>query len=143
MLYINQYYPRPGTPAAKMKRVPTRDVKQRTKQLTDLFHSYEPYRKRIGQKYQVLVTELAYDKQHYVGHNEFYEQVLLIFDISSLKNRSKINDRFFRPISVAIRLCLNLPQNRCQVKGITLMNRSEFQKLSVFCPKSKFRGKTF
>ena len=58
-----------------MKRVPTRDVKQRTKQLTDLFHSYEPYRKRIGQKYQVLVTELAYDKQHYVGHNEFYEQV--------------------------------------------------------------------
>ena len=95
VLYINQYYPRPGTPAAKMKRVPTRDVKQRTKQLTDLFHSYEPYRKRIGQKYQVLVTELAYDKQHYVGHNEFYEQVLLIFDILSLKNRSKINDRVF------------------------------------------------
>ena len=95
VLYINQYYPRPGTPAAKMKRVPTRDVKQRTKQLTDLFHSYEPYRKRIGQKYQVLVTELAYDKQHYVGHNEFYEQVLLIFDILSLKKKIKINDRFF------------------------------------------------
>ena len=102
MLYINQYYPRPGTPAAKMKRVPTRDVKQRTKQLTDLFHSYEPYRKRIGQKYQVLVTELAHDKQHYVGHNEFYEQVLLISDILS----------FFRPIFVMIRLCLILPQNR-------------------------------
>lgn len=82
VLYINQYYPRPGTPAAKMKRVPTRDVKQRTKQLTDLFHSYEPYRKRIGQKYQVLVTELAYDKQHYVGHNEFYEQVLVPKDES-------------------------------------------------------------
>jgi len=82
VLYINQFYPRPGTLAAKMKRVPTRDVKQRTKQLTDLFHSYEPYRKRIGQKYQVLVTELAYDKQHYVGHNEFYEQVLVPKDES-------------------------------------------------------------
>jgi len=82
VLYINQYYPRPGTTASKMKRVPTRDVKQRTKQLTDLFHSYEPYRKRIGQKYQVLVTELAYDKQHYVGHNEFYEQVLVPKDES-------------------------------------------------------------
>ena len=92
MLYINQYYPRPGTSAAKMKRVPTRDVKQRTKQLTDLFHSYEPYRKRIGQKYQVLVTELAYDKQHYVGHNEFYEQVL-IFGIFF---KIKINDKFFK-----------------------------------------------
>lgn len=77
VLYINQFYPRPGTPAAKMKRVPTQEVKQRTKQLTDLFHSYEPYRKRVGQKYQVLVTEIAHDKNHYVGHNEFYEQVSL------------------------------------------------------------------
>ena len=75
VLYINQFYPRPGTPAAKMKRVPTQDVKQRTKQLTELFYSYEPYKKRMGQKYQVLVTELAHDKNHYVGHNEFYEQV--------------------------------------------------------------------
>jgi len=82
VLYINQFYPRPGTPAAKMKRVPTQDVKQRTKQLTELFHSYEPYRKRVGQKYQVLVTELAHDKQHYVGHNEFYEQVLVPKDES-------------------------------------------------------------
>ena len=75
VLYINQFYPRPGTPAAKMKRVPTQEVKQRTKQLTDLFHSYEPYKKRVGQKYEVLVTEVAHDKNHYVGHNEFYEQV--------------------------------------------------------------------
>ena len=107
MLYINQYYPRPGTPAAKMKRVPTRDVKLRTKQLTDLFHSYEPYRKRIGQKYQVLVTEMAYDKQHYVGHNEFYEQVLLIFDILSSKKIKIKYWGFFRPISVSIRLALS------------------------------------
>ena len=58
-----------------MKRVPTQEVKQRTKQLTELFHSYEPYRKRVGQEYQVLVTEVAHDQKHYVGHNEFYEQV--------------------------------------------------------------------
>lgn len=76
VLYINQFYPRPGTPAAKMKRVPTQDVKQRTKQLTELFHSYEPFKKRIGQTYKVLVTEVAHDKHHYVGHNEYYEQVL-------------------------------------------------------------------
>ena len=78
VLYINQFYPRPGTPAAKMKRVPTQDVKQRTKKLTEFFHSYEPYKKRIGEKYQVLVTEIAYDKKHYVGHNEFYEQVCVL-----------------------------------------------------------------
>lgn len=26
VLFINQFYPRPGTPAAKMKRVPTQEV---------------------------------------------------------------------------------------------------------------------
>ena len=79
VLYINQFYPRPGTPAAKMKRVPTQDVKQRTKKLTEYFHSYEPYKKRIGEKYTVLVTDIAHDRKHYVGHNEFYEQVRMIY----------------------------------------------------------------
>ena len=79
VLYINQFYPRPGTPAAKMKRVPTQDVKQRTKKLTEYFHSYEPYKKRIGEKYTVLVTDIAHDRKHYVGHNEFYEQVIISF----------------------------------------------------------------
>ena len=36
-LYINQFYPRPGTPAAKMKRIPTEIVKNRTRRLTQLF----------------------------------------------------------------------------------------------------------
>ena len=79
VLYINQFYPRPGTPAAKMKRVPTQDVKQRTKKLTEYFHSYEPYKKRIGERYTVLVTDIAHDRKHYVGHNEFYEQVIISF----------------------------------------------------------------
>lgn len=26
VLFINQFYPRPGTPAAKMKRIPTQEV---------------------------------------------------------------------------------------------------------------------
>merc|ERR1712012_1347842 len=83
VLYINQFYPRPGTPAAKMKRVAsTQEVKQRTKKLTEFFHSYEPYKKRIGQIYQVLVTEVAHDRKHYVGHNEFYEQILVPKDES-------------------------------------------------------------
>ena len=35
-LFINQFYPRPGTPAARMKRVPTHKVKQRSRQLTQV-----------------------------------------------------------------------------------------------------------
>ncbi|XP_067147006.1 threonylcarbamoyladenosine tRNA methylthiotransferase isoform X3 [Apteryx mantelli] len=42
-LFINQFYPRPGTPAAKMHQVPAAVKKQRTKDLSQLFHSYNPY----------------------------------------------------------------------------------------------------
>ncbi|XP_014600839.1 PREDICTED: threonylcarbamoyladenosine tRNA methylthiotransferase [Polistes canadensis] len=76
-LFINQFFPRPGTPAAKMRRVPTQEVKQRTKKLTEFFHSYQPYDHKIGLIEKVLVTELSHDKLHYVGHNKFYEQVLV------------------------------------------------------------------
>ncbi|CAO1432547.1 unnamed protein product [Diamesa hyperborea] len=76
-LFINQFFPRPGTPAASMKRIPPNLVKTRTKKLTDLFYTYEPYNERVGDEYVVLVTEISTDKKHYVGHNKFYEQVLL------------------------------------------------------------------
>lgn len=76
-LFINQFYPRPGTPAAQMKRIPANLVKTRTKRLTDLFNSYEPYSDRCGKEYTVLVTDISHDKQHYVSHNKFYEQILL------------------------------------------------------------------
>ncbi|XP_019496045.1 PREDICTED: threonylcarbamoyladenosine tRNA methylthiotransferase isoform X4 [Hipposideros armiger] len=42
-LFINQFYPRPGTPAAKMEQVPAQVKKQRTKDLSRIFHSYNPY----------------------------------------------------------------------------------------------------
>lgn len=76
-LFINQFYPRPGTPAAQMKRIPANLVKTRTKRLTDLFNSYEPYANRVGNEYVCLVTDISHDKKHYVGHNKFYEQILL------------------------------------------------------------------
>ncbi|KAG8197486.1 hypothetical protein JTE90_007225 [Oedothorax gibbosus] len=77
VLYINQFFPRPGTPAALMKRVPGQEVKQRTKMLSEYFQSYTCYDKEIGSVQQVLVTEVSHDKKHFVGHNKFYEQVLV------------------------------------------------------------------
>lgn len=76
-LFINQFYPRPGTPAAQMKRIPANLVKTRTKRLTDLFNSYEPYADRVNKEYVALVTDISHDKKYYVGHNKFYEQILL------------------------------------------------------------------
>ncbi|XP_021409082.1 threonylcarbamoyladenosine tRNA methylthiotransferase isoform X2 [Lonchura striata] len=55
-LFINQFYPRPGTPAAKMPQVPAAVV---------------------GERQRVLVTEESFDSNYYVAHNPFYEQVLV------------------------------------------------------------------
>ncbi|CAH1970902.1 unnamed protein product [Acanthoscelides obtectus] len=76
-LFINQFFPRPGTPASLLPKVPTQEVKQRTKRLTDLFYTYQPYDHKIGEIQEVLATEVSHDKKHYVTHNEFYEQVLI------------------------------------------------------------------
>lgn len=76
-LFINQFYPRPGTPAARMKRIPAQEVKKRTKKLTEVFQSYTSYDNKVGEYQNVLVTELSHDKNFFVGHNIFYEQVLV------------------------------------------------------------------
>lgn len=60
-----------------MDLIPAKEVKKRTKRMTDIFHSYMPYSDRVGQRYSVLVTEVSFDRQFFVGHNEFYEQVLV------------------------------------------------------------------
>ncbi|GFU18686.1 threonylcarbamoyladenosine tRNA methylthiotransferase [Nephila pilipes] len=77
VLYINQFFPRPGTSAANMKRIPGPEVKQRTKALSEYFQSYTCYDTNVGSVQKVLVTEVSHDKNHYVGHNKFYEQVLV------------------------------------------------------------------
>lgn len=45
---ISQFYPRPGTPAAKMKRIATNIVKDRSRRLTKLFESFTPYVDLVG-----------------------------------------------------------------------------------------------
>uniref|UniRef100_A0A023F4W3 tRNA-t(6)A37 methylthiotransferase n=2 Tax=Triatoma infestans TaxID=30076 RepID=A0A023F4W3_TRIIF len=89
-LFINQFFPRPGTPAAKMRRVDTQEVKKRTKRLTELFHSYEPFGHLVGRTFNVLVTEEAHDKKHYVGHNKAYQQVLVPNDPKLMGKQVKV-----------------------------------------------------
>jgi radical SAM superfamily enzyme YgiQ (UPF0313 family) len=76
-LYINQFFPRPGTPAAAMEKVDTQLVKQRTKRLSEYFRSYLPHTGKIGRRYEVLAAEESTDKQWYVAHNKSYDQILV------------------------------------------------------------------
>jgi len=77
ILNISQFYPRHGTPAARMKLIQTKEVKRRSRAMTALFESYETRSRKLGSIQRILVTEEATDKKHYVGHNKAYDQVLV------------------------------------------------------------------
>ena len=76
-LYINQFFSRPGTPAAAMEKCDTKMVKGRTKRLTELFRSYFPHKEKVGNVYTVLAAEESTDKKFYVAHNKCYDQILV------------------------------------------------------------------
>eukprot|EP00300_Choanocystis_sp_HF-7_P041420 c8143_g1_i1.p1 GENE.c8143_g1_i1~~c8143_g1_i1.p1 ORF type:complete len:593 (+),score=136.57 c8143_g1_i1:259-1779(+) len=80
VLHISQFYPRPGTPAARLPRVPTKEVKRRSRAITEMFNSYLPYGHRLGEQLKVLVTEYSKDGVHMVGHSKAYEQILIPID---------------------------------------------------------------
>lgn len=77
-LFINQYYPRKGTPAAKMKKIDSIEAKKRTAAMSALFREYSRYTNdRVGEVHRVLVCEKASDGEHLVGHNKQYEHILV------------------------------------------------------------------
>jgi len=77
-LFINQFFPRPGTPAARLKKIDGTESKRRTSAMTELFHSYRRYKPdRIGMVYDVLICEVATDGKSFVGHNKCYEHILV------------------------------------------------------------------
>ncbi|CAD7702754.1 unnamed protein product [Ostreobium quekettii] len=76
--HISQFYPRPGTPAARMKKVVSQVVKERSRKMTALVDGFEGvYEHLVGSTVRVWVVDFAPDGCHLVGHTETYAQVLL------------------------------------------------------------------
>ncbi|EIE26794.1 hypothetical protein COCSUDRAFT_35241 [Coccomyxa subellipsoidea C-169] len=76
--HISQFYPRPGTPAARMKKLPNGVAKARSRALTALVDGFgDCYQRLVGSLQRVCVVELAADGRHLVGHTKSYIQVLL------------------------------------------------------------------
>ncbi|XP_047342272.1 threonylcarbamoyladenosine tRNA methylthiotransferase [Impatiens glandulifera] len=76
-VHISQFYPRPGTPAARMKKVPSAVVKNRSRELTTVFESFTPYDTMGGKTERIWITDIATDGIHLVGHTKGYIQVLV------------------------------------------------------------------
>ncbi|KAI3513427.1 hypothetical protein L1887_20761 [Cichorium endivia] len=77
-VHISQFYPRPGTPAARMKKVASNIVKKRSRELTSVFESFTPYNGMEGSIEKIWITDIATDEIHLVGHTKGYVQVLVI-----------------------------------------------------------------
>lgn len=56
----------PGTPAARMKKVPSTSVKKRSRELTSVFESFTPYNGMEGRVERIWITEIATDGKHLV-----------------------------------------------------------------------------
>lgn len=75
---ISQFYPRPGTPAARMDgRLKTQQVKARSREVTRAFASYRCYDGLVGTTHELVPTEMAADGESLVAHTKGYVQVLL------------------------------------------------------------------
>ncbi|WOL12916.1 threonylcarbamoyladenosine tRNA methylthiotransferase [Canna indica] len=83
-VHISQFYPRPGTPAARMKKVSSIVVKNRSRELTSVFESFSPYQGLKGETVKIWITEVATDGVHLVGHTKGYIQVLVVAPDSML-----------------------------------------------------------
>jgi threonylcarbamoyladenosine tRNA methylthiotransferase CDKAL1 len=88
-VHISQFYPRPGTPAARMKRVDTKEVKRRSRELTAYVESYSPHAHLLNTTQRVWVTDVAKDGVSLVGHTKSYEQVLLRPDVDDENAKTK------------------------------------------------------
>jgi threonylcarbamoyladenosine tRNA methylthiotransferase CDKAL1 len=72
-LFINQYYPRPNTPASRLKKIDTVEARRRTAAMSELFRGYTRYTEdRIGEIHDCLVCEKAKDGENFVGKFKNY-----------------------------------------------------------------------
>jgi len=82
MLNISRMWLRQGTPAQKKhKQLPTKVVKQRSQEMTKLFHNIL---EKVSKKYknwqgEILITEKGKNNS-WIGKNEFYKQVVIKSD---------------------------------------------------------------
>lgn len=70
------FIPNLGTPAARMKKVPSAVVKKRSRELTSVFEAFTPYNGMEGRIERIWITEVAADGIHLVrlckGKNNFF-----------------------------------------------------------------------
>lgn len=77
VLNISQFYPRPGTAAAKMKRLPGHVAKDRSREMTNLFDTYTTNDNMVGREEIVWFSDTEMKHNQTVGHTKGYVKVVV------------------------------------------------------------------
>ena len=84
---ISKFYPRRGTVAAKMKLIPTQEVKRRSKELSDWFETQNYNEDYVGKTLSVFVDEKGKKEGSFIGRLQNYKQVIVMSDIDLIGQR--------------------------------------------------------
>jgi len=77
-LHVTQFFPRPGTPAARMRKVASQVAKARTRELAAEMERWtDGFAPLVGTVARVWVTDVAADGRKLVAHTKSFVQVLL------------------------------------------------------------------
>ena len=93
VINISQFYPRPGTVAARMPRVPTKIAKQRSSDVTQLFESYTVNESLMGRTVDVWFDLADADdekRNQSIGHTKNYTKVIVPMDSSLPGTKRKV-----------------------------------------------------
>lgn len=86
---ITQFYPRPNTPATKLKLLSTKEVKKRAKLVMNEFQSFNPNEDFLGKTVEALFIDKG-KKGTIVGHSDNYVQVIVEGDQDLLGEKKKV-----------------------------------------------------
>jgi tRNA A37 methylthiotransferase MiaB len=80
---ISRFWPRPGTPASKLKQLDHHEVTRRTNEVMKLFLKIAEWNNRqwIGKEEKILITERGKNGT-WIGKNSSYKQVVVKGDLS-------------------------------------------------------------
>eukprot|EP00441_Pelagodinium_beii_P037027 CAMPEP_0197637838 /NCGR_PEP_ID=MMETSP1338-20131121/12936_1 /TAXON_ID=43686 ORGANISM="Pelagodinium beii, Strain RCC1491" /NCGR_SAMPLE_ID=MMETSP1338 /ASSEMBLY_ACC=CAM_ASM_000754 /LENGTH=520 /DNA_ID=CAMNT_0043210315 /DNA_START=34 /DNA_END=1592 /DNA_ORIENTATION=- len=77
ILNIAQFYPRPGTAAARLKRLAGNVVKSRSTEMTRLFESYATWHHLVAREERVWFSDTDERYNQTVGHTKGYAKVVV------------------------------------------------------------------
>lgn len=90
ILNISQFYPRPGTAAARMRKLPSNVVKRRSTEMTQLFESYTTFDDLQYREERVWFCETDFRHQQTVGHTKNYAKIVVERDDALLGRSAKV-----------------------------------------------------